>query len=284
MTIGEFLSNAVVELRHAGFTEPANEGHYLVAGILNLSRTQVMVDDRRSIDTSDLEKLNQALKRRLTGEPLAYIVGYRDFYNLRFLVRPGVLVPRPETEHLVEAALELYGPDFSGRILDIGCGSGCIGLSLLKEWPKATLVAVDSEEVPAAVTLENAAVLGLEDRIKVERSTFIEFAKPKAGQFDLIVANPPYIANEDADVQASVRQHEPSTALFAADEGLFLIWQWLREGQALLRPAGYFLMEIGATQSPVLSRKFNEQVPQVTLVGFRKDLAGVNRVLICRHN
>src|SRR5262249_35350111 len=144
-----------------GFAEPLTEAELLTAQILQVPRANLLARDHLVVEPEEFRNLSEALNRRSEGEPLAYIVGYKDFYKHRFLVSPGVLIPRPETEHLVETALRHVGESASPNIFDFGCGSGCIGISLLKAWPHAQLIAVDLAAEAVSVTVMNAELLGV---------------------------------------------------------------------------------------------------------------------------
>lgn len=286
MTLGDFISLAHLKFRDAGLDTPLNEAHYLVCRVLDIERTQLVLREAEELSGPSEIKLKECLERRLAGEPLAYIVGYRDFFKSRFNVRPGVLIPRPETELLVEEALKQQ-PNFRGPFIDMGCGSGCIGLSLLKEWPDARLLAMDNSPVAIQVTEENARSLGLKARMKTCEGAIenqLDFLSQEFGRenVELIVANPPYIAPNDENVDAAVRKYEPHQALFAEEQGLAAIWSWLKIVDALLQIDGHAIFEIGFDQAQVILKDLPEKVPGLAVESIIKDLSGHNRILVIR--
>ena len=191
------------------------------------------------------ETLAPLMARRLRGEPIQYITGQAEFYGLRFAVRPGVLIPRPETEHLVEEAVRLAGGMDAPRILDIGSGSGAIAVALAHELPGAAVTSVDISPDALAVARENAAANGV-------RVRFVEgdLLGPVAGEmFELIVSNPPYVPEGDrAELAVEVREHEPHTALFAGADGLGIYRRLIPEAREHLARGGWLLLEIGYGQ------------------------------------
>lgn len=237
------------------------------------------IEDSPGVQISD-EKillLEAWCARRISGEPMAYILEEKGFYKWTFKVRPGVLIPRPESELIVEKALELM-PTPPLAIADLGCGSGILGICLALEWPEAKVVAVDSSPVAAQVASENARNLGASERLQVHRSSVSDFLP--GSFFDLIVANPPYIANEDPNVEANVHRFEPHAALYSGPSGTELIRDWSRWAFKFLFSEGWWIFEFGAGQK--------EQVEEIILeMGFNKpsffkDLSGHYRVAACQ--
>lgn len=231
--------------------------------------------DQDFLEPNDLRLLDLALLRRLAGEPLAYVCGFKDFYKHRFLVGPGVLIPRPETEIVVEAALDFL-PQGESRIADFGAGTGCIGISILLERPAARLVAVEKSPDALKYLRRNIKELGVGARTEVAPIAVEELPDK---DFDLIVANPPYIAPTDPNVEENVRRFEPALALFSDGEGLGAIHRWLDEAARILKVNGRLIMEVGAGQSKIL-REYSVQGLKFDSV--KRDLAGHERVLIWR--
>ncbi len=192
---------------------------------------------------------DELLERRLKGEPLAYILGYREFFSRRFAVDPSVLIPRQETETLVDAALEMA--PLRGRVLDVGTGSGCIAITLKLERPDLEVVAVDISEEALAMAKGNAIDLGA--GVVFFQSNLFENVE---GVFDLIVSNPPYIA-ENAELPREIRDHEPSQALFAGPDGL-AVYQRLAEGVAPLVKDGVMILELGDEMAAVVQSSFEQ--------------------------
>jgi release factor glutamine methyltransferase len=222
--------------------------------------------------------VREAIGRRLEGEPLAYILQTQGFYKYEFFVDKRVLVPRPETEIIVDEALIRFAKQPPTRFVDLGCGSGCIGLSLLKEWPQAKLTAVDLSRSAIAVSEENARRLGVSNRVEFLCSDVEKLSD--IGAFDLVVANPPYIDKSDSNVEANVRRYEPNEALFAADDGYAKLFAWSHWAFQALKRDGWWILEIGAGQKEKVEAKLFE-------IGFhdikiKKDLAGHWRTAVAR--
>lgn len=207
--------------------------------------------------------------------PLAYLAGKKGFYKHEFLVERGVLIPRPETELVVEVALQRANEKTVRNLADFGCGSGCIGLSLLRELPEATLWSIDSSVKACGLTAKNAVNLGVDERVFVHNKNVSDW-KPKQA-LDLIVANPPYIAIGDVRVQSHVHQYEPHDALYSGVDGLDAVREWTGKAFAWLNKAGIFVSEIGAGQSTrVVEIMKDAGFEQIEVA---RDLAGIERVI-----
>lgn len=266
----------VTEKFRAVFEQPQMEADALLGALLGFSRAELILKETLVLTEDQNCALAAAVDRRRDKEPLAYIVGFKDFYKNRFLIRPGVLIPRPETELIVETALAFYGARPPSNILDLGCGSGCIGLSLLSEWSDSRLIAIDAEAVAVETTRVNADRLSVQDRCQTKLSTVEKFEPETA--VDLIVANPPYIAESGEPVDEWVRRFEPASALFAAESGLQAIRTWGGRARDWLSPGGFFICEIGATQAA--SAKGFLKGFGFTSIECKKDLAGWDRIII----
>lgn len=243
----------------------------LLCEVLNVTSGELSLCDDRKLDQRETGWLAAAVQRRNLGEPLAYILGHQGFYKHQFIVRPGVLIPRPETEGIVEIAFEKPALE----IADFGCGSGCIGLSILKEWQQSRLTAIDASNTAIEVTRENAAHLNLIERCEFVLARVEEWKPLKA--YDLIVANPPYIGKDDPHVEENVRKYEPFEALFAGNEGLAAIESWIKKSSSVLKRGGRMIMEVGAGQSESVATIMKES--GFSAVAIHKDLAGIDRVL-----
>ncbi len=220
-------------------------------------------------------ELKEWLSQRASGMPLAYLSGCKGFFKHEFLVEKGVLVPRPETELVVETALARARGKRVRAMADLGCGTGCIGLSLAAEWREARLWCLDASVKACGVTAKNAAKLGVDDRVFVLNAR-VENWKPKQA-LDLIVANPPYIPLGDTRVQKSVHQYEPHEALYSGADGLEALRSWSGKAAEWLNRGGLFVCEIGAGQSSAVGAIMAD-------AGFKdietaRDLAGIERVL-----
>jgi len=261
-------------LERRGLAEARLEAELLVAHALGLDRLHLFLQLERPVVAAEVERARTLLVRRGRGEPTAYLVGEREFYGRPFAVRPGVLIPRPETELLVDLARERLAGARAPRVLDVGTGSGCIAITLALELDAPEVVAVERSAAALALARENAERLGA--RVRFEQGD--AFA-PLGGQerFDLVVSNPPYVDPAAADGLApEVREHEPLEALFAPP-GDPDHWarRLAREAPARLTPGGTLLVELGFDQAARLSA---EDGP-FAAARFHADLAGVRRVL-----
>lgn len=225
----------------------------------------------RLVAPEDGEEL---IARRLANEPPAYIIGMRDFWTLSLRVTPDVLIPRPDSETLIEAAIDAFGTARSPRrILDLGTGSGALLLAALDHWGAASGLGVDASPAALAVARENAQRCGLADRAQLQAGNW---GADIGEQFDLILCNPPYIA-QDAVLAPDVRDHEPAQALFAGADGLSDYNILARQLASLLAPGGVAVFEIGYDQAETAGALFREQGFEVVL---KHDLAGHPRALI----
>jgi len=231
----------------------------------------------------DFEERYRALvARREAREPLAYILGRQEFWNLPFEVTPAVLIPRPETELIVEVALELFEqPVAPVRVADLGTGSGCLAIAIARERPRSRLVAIDISEEALEVARRNAVRHGVADRMVFVRSDLLGGI---SGEFDLIVSNPPYVPESNrGTLQPEVRDHEPGMALFAGLDGLSAIRRLLSESAGCLGRSGVLLFEFGFGQSDAV-RRLISAAPGLTMVGLRQDLQGIQRVAVARRS
>ena len=264
MTLGEWIPAATEWLTQAGVTSSRLEAQLLAAHVLLVDRTYVLTHPEVELNELAAEGL---LQRRESQEPLAYILGHREFFGRRFRVTPSVLIPRQETELLIETALELMVP--VKRVLDIGTGSGCIATTLKLERPDWDVWAVDISGAALQVARENAETLGAE--ITFRHSDL--FSGLAGERFDLIVSNPPYIGVEE-ELPVEVRSFEPGTALFAENRGL-RIYELISEVyREYLTPGGSIVLEIGQTQGEAVAGLFGGKV--------LKDLSGNDRVVVGR--
>ena len=254
------LQEAAARLAAAGIEDPMRE-----ARILHRA-------------ASDEAAFASFVARRATHEPVAYILGRREFWSLEFEVSPAVLIPRPDSETLVEAALAELKQTPPARILDLGTGSGCLIVSLLTEWRNATAIAVDISPAALAVAKRNAARHGVADRISFLQN---DWAANIVERFDLVISNPPYISDEAfVALEADVRGFEPETALKAGPEGLAAIDRIARALDTILKPTGRVLVEIGFDQGASARRLLTKK--GLEIVRIAKDLALNDRVLVAR--
>ena len=218
------------------------------------------------------------VERRARREPLAYITGRQAFWDLVFEVSPAVLIPRPESELIVETALELF-PSPAGvlTIADACTGSGCLAVALARERPAAQVIATDISDVALDVARRNAARHGVADRIQFVRGDVLD---PVANPVDLIVCNPPYVAEDDRPgLQPEVRDHEPAIALFGGRDGLRIITRLIDQAPQRLTRGGALIFEFGFGQAERVAELISH-VPGLTMVGLRPDLQGIPRAVI----
>ena len=244
MTIAQALREAAANLAHASIT-PRLDAELLMAHALKVSRSDLLL---RHMDRVVPEGFAELIARRAAHEPIAYLLGEESFHGLTFKVGHGVLIPRPDSEVLVEAALASR-PD-ARTVLACGTGSGALLLAVLSQLPDAQGVGVDRSPEALAVARHNAQALGLESRTRIERADWDQpgWADKLGGPFALILANPPYVETQAA-LEASVRQYEPAGALFAGEDGLDAYRVLIPQIPGLFAPGGQAFFEIGATQA-----------------------------------
>jgi release factor glutamine methyltransferase len=235
------------------------------------------------LDAGAAARYEGAIRRRERREPVAYITGVREFWGLTFLVTPAVLIPRPETEFIVEAALSrMADRTRAWRIADVGTGSGCLAISLAHERPHAAVTATDVSADALAIAGENARRLGVADRVTFVRSSLLDDVE---GPFDLIVSNPPYVpASHEATLSPDVRDHEPRVALFGrGDDGLDDSRGLLAQAASRLAPGGMLLMEFGFGQGDAI-REATSRVPGLELIDVLRDLQGHERTIVAQRS
>jgi release factor glutamine methyltransferase len=248
----------------------------LLMFVLDCNRAHLYAHPERELTGDEEQRYQEAINERARGVPAQYITGHQEFWGLDFLVSPAVLIPRPETEHLVESAIEIANVFERPVIVDVGTGSGCVALSLANDLPKAEVHAVDLSPEALEVARANSARLRLE-RVRFHLTDVLEgFPEEFA---DIIVSNPPYVGECEADkVQAQVRRFEPHMAVFGGPEGSELIRKVISQAHRVLKPGGWLLMEIGYTQSSLLEGLLVRWQD----VHFVPDLQGIPRVAVAR--
>jgi len=256
-----------------GIDTPRLDAELLLAATLGLDRVGVYVNFERPLQAEELASFREQVKRRAAREPLAYILGHAEFWSLSFLVTPAVLIPRPETELLVEASLPRL--DGQARILDVGTGSGALAIALAHELPQCAVTAIDVSAAALAVAAENARRNGVAARIGFVQHDLMELPP---GPFDLIVANPPYIPSGDlATLMPEVRDYEPRLALDGGADGLAAYRALAAQAGVALAPGGWLLVEVGTGQARAVQELFAGAGLQEIFVS--RDLAGIERVV-----
>lgn len=251
-TIGSLVRWATDDFRGRGIDNPRLDAEVLVAHVLGIDRTRVIIDAERPLDPAELALLRELVKRRRAREPIAYLRGEREFYGLRFHVDARVLIPRPDTEALVDVALARTAHvSLSMRQLDLCTGSGCVAIAMAKQRPTAKVLASDLSDDALAVARDNAYRLGAYN-VAFARSDLFE-SVPREARFDVVTANPPYIPRGDlAGLMPDVRDFEPRLALDGGDDGLDTIRRIVRDAPAFLEPGGVLAMEVGAGEAPAV--------------------------------
>jgi release factor glutamine methyltransferase len=249
---------------------PRLDAELLMAHALGIGRDALLLGRR---DTPEPKIFAALVARRAGGEPIAYITGRRDFWAITLQVGPGVLIPRPDSETLIEAAVDHFGAAGPARVLDLGTGPGTLLLAALDHWPQATGLGIDMSPVALDYARDNATLLGVADRALFRQGDWTDGIDER---FDLILCNPPYIG-DDEPLSAEVAAHEPSGALFAGADGLDAYRVLVPRIVALLAPGGLAAVEIGATQGAAVTALFAAIGAQTQC---RRDLAGRDRAVL----
>ena len=275
-TLGERLETATRELSKVS-ESPRSDAEILMTHALGVSRARLLARLDHDADPANFDEL---LQRRLAHEPVAYILGEWEFYSLALEVRAPMLVPRPETEHLVEVVLERVA-NHPARILEIGTGTGCVAIALAKNAPECTLVATDVNPDALDLSRRNAARHGLESRIDWREGSLFDPIDADEAPFDVVCSNPPYVEESDyPNLSATIRLFEDRRALVAGPDGLFIIREIIGQAGEYLVPGGLLALELGLGQYTtvrqiLIDAGFN--APEV-----RRDLAGIERIAYAR--
>ncbi|MBI4516889.1 MAG: peptide chain release factor N(5)-glutamine methyltransferase [Deltaproteobacteria bacterium] len=288
---GAVLQRATARLRRAGIDTARLDAEVLLAHASGMTRTRLMALDGAPLSDSALSAFEAGLVRRVRREPLAYVIGRQEFWSLDFEVTPAVLIPRPETERVVETALSLVSARIAEagqagsaaasatavRVADAGTGSGCIAIALAHELPGAAVWATDASAAALVIARRNAVRLGVADHIQFARGDLLA-PIAAAAPFDLICSNPPYVAEAQMGSLQPELSYEPAAALFAANDGLAVIRRLINQAPALLAPTGWLLVEIGCGQASEVSGL--ARAAGFAHVELRDDYAGIARVLV----
>ncbi len=252
LTVLEIIKKTTDFLGTKGVESPRLNAELLIGHALGLKRMQLYLQFERPLPEADLEKIRPLVRRRAQHEPVQYIVGETEFHGLKLKVDRRALIPRPETELLVEKVVSLLQGTPPARILDLGTGTGAIALALANAFPAAAVTATDASGEALALARENVEALGLGARVDVREARWFE-GLPVTPAFDLIVSNPPYLTEEEtAQTRPEVRNFEPATALTAADDGLADLRSIVAGAPAFLRAGGLLALETGIAQHPRL--------------------------------
>jgi release factor glutamine methyltransferase len=283
----ESLQAAVTRLTDEHVPSPRLNAETLLMFTLNCDRAHLYAHPERELTAEDQSRYDEALTQRAKGVPAQYITGHQEFWGLDLIVSPAVLIPRPETEHIIETVVPLAKPMKSPKIADVGTGSGAIALALAKELPDAEIHATDNSPVALEIAEANAARLQLEFRASNEHSPqrriFFHDTNLLKGledaAFDFVVSNPPYVGlSEEDEVQLEVRKFEPRNAVFAGPTGLEVIEQLIPAAHTALKPGGYLIMEFSGTIAEGVRALLNGW-EDITITN---DLQGIPRIASAR--
>jgi len=285
VSLRDVLSTAIDRLTAARVPSPRMNAELLLRFTLGVDRSYLYAHPEREITADEQTRYDDALAQRARGVPAQYITGHQEFWGMDLIVNPAVLIPRPETEHVIETVLKIVRQLYDGgrasspgmRIADVGTGSGCIALALANELSEAELQATDISLAALEVARANAARHQLENRIQFRETDLLEGLEPAS--FDFVVSNPPYVGESEQDqVQLEVRKFEPRKAVFAGPTGLEVIERLIPQAQSALRPGGWLVMEISGTIAPGMKHLLGLwDAVQVT-----NDLQGIPRVASAR--
>lgn len=274
--VSETLRQAAEILQSSGIAEPRREAASLLAFVLKRDKTFLIAYPEYELTEKENKIFQEFLNRRAAHEPFQYIVGRQEFYGLDFLVTPDVLIPRPETELIVENAIEILKAKKNPWFCEVGIGSGCISVAILHEIKTASATGLDVSEKALRISEKNAEKHGVLERLKLKVSDVFDEINNET--FDLIVSNPPYVPKEDfSTLQAEVRDFEPQVALTDGKNGLSIVEKIIIESPEFLKPNGSLLMEIGFNQSNKVREMFAEEIWRE--VDFFADLQGIPRMI-----
>ena len=274
MTLGQAFSSAIERLTAAHIPSPRLNAETLLMFTLSCDRAYLFAHPERELTSEEIAQYDRALSQRATGIPAQYITGHQEFWGMDFIVGPAVLIPRPETEHLIETILPRARPLLRPRIVDVGTGSGCIAVALARELPEAEVHATDISAAALEVARANAARHQIGGRIQFREADLLEGLE--AGPFDFVVSNPPYVGESEEDgVQLEVRKFEPRQAVFAGTTGLEVIQRLVPQAYHRLKPGGWLVMEISGTIATGVTALFQEW-EQFSIAS---DLQGIPRVV-----
>ncbi|MES2221218.1 MAG: peptide chain release factor N(5)-glutamine methyltransferase [Acidobacteriota bacterium] len=282
MTIGDAIAWGTSLLDESDSIPAArsrSDAILLLRHVLGIPHAEMYAYRERPLTALQTEAFNAALQHRLLGMPVQYITGEQEFFGLALHVTQDVLIPRPETEHLVEAAIERLKDLPTARIADVGTGSGAIAIALAHSLPTAEVTALDICPAALAVAAENAKHHGVAERVRLLESNLLEAVADE--QFDAIISNPPYVADSERNLlPVEVREYEPGQALFAGATGLEMYQQLIPAALRLLKAGGWVMMEMGQGQRDVV-RGFLSNAEWAD-VEFIADLQGIPRVAVAR--
>lgn len=275
-TVKRVLDWSIGFLRENGSDSPRLDAEILLAHACGWQRIQLYTNYEQPLTPNQRGVMRELIQRRAQAEPVAYLVGYREFFSLDFAVNASVLIPRPDTETLVRHALDALKGHPNPAVLDIGTGSGCIAIAVAVNCPGANVTAIDVSPETLSVATSNANKHGVSDRVRFIESDV--FANVPPEKFDLIVSNPPYIREDElAGLDADVRDHEPVGALVSGVDGLDIVRRIVSEAPEFLTAGGHLMLEIDGRQAEAVAELLRTN--HFHEVGIEKDLSGIQRVV-----
>jgi len=279
MTLLEVLKSTTGYFRKRNIESARLNAEHLLAHVLGQKRIDLYLDFERRLPESELAPLRELVKRRGSGEPLQHLLGTVEFCGRSFRCDKRALVPRPETEQLVELVISHFESEIAhSRMVDVGTGSGVIALTLAAEFPKAEIVGTDISEDALMLARENAEQLGLSNRVRFLRSNLLETVQT---DLDVVVANLPYVSTQERQNLSREVLHDPGVAVFAGERGDELMLKLIAQAPSWLRPGGILVMEIGIGQSEMLAAALAEK--NYRDIWTEKDYSGVRRFLFARY-
>src|SRR5215472_2243256 len=278
MTLLEVLQSTTAYFAQRRIENPRLNAEHLIAHVLKMSRLELYLEFDTKLNEQELATLRELVKRRGQGEPLQHLLGTVEFCGQTFLCDKRAMVPRPETEELTEIAIAATGNRKPERIVDVGTGSGIIALSLAKQFPEAKVLAVDVSDDALALAKENAARLGLAERVQFRKGDLLERLNER---FDLIVANLPYVSMQDRHLLAREVLHDPEVALFGGPAGNEIVRRLIEQAPTHLNPGGLLALEIGINQAEGLTEFF--RLKNYHDIEAKRDYSGIPRFVLARY-
>ncbi len=277
MVIGDILREATEKLASAGIKTPRLDAEVLLAHLLKQERLYLLLHRSDRIDDALYDRFCQFINRRAQHEPIAYLIGNREFMSLSFAVAPGVLIPRPDTETLVECILKIYDKKSAVTILDLCTGSGAVAISLGYYLPNSRITGIDISSLCVATAQKNAEQNGVSQRVVFEQADVLHLPH-KSEPYDCIVSNPPYIPTEVLKTLApDVQDYEPHLALDGGDDGLLFYRHIVNMAPPMLKPGGWLALETGHDQGQIVA-DLMLQTGMFENIQIRQDLSGIGRV------
>jgi len=277
MQLRQALTAAIDHLTAKQIGSPRMNAETLLMFVLNCDRAYLYAHPEYELTVDEQARYDEAIAERSTGKPAQYITGHQEFWGMDLIVSPAVLIPRPETEHVIETVLDLARAKQAPRIIDVGTGSGCIALALAAELPSARVEAADISPAALEVARANAHRLQLDHRIIFQQRDLL--AGAPAAAYDFVVSNPPYVPESEPEkAQREVREFEPKVAVFAGESGLEVYRRLIPQAHEALKPGGWLVVEIGFS----LAAAVHELLQEWAEVRVAPDLQGIPRVVAAR--